>query len=82
MKVQEMTCEKFLNSRILWDDLLKRSIDNNVFLTWEWLSAWWKHYGAGKRLLLVIVTEDDKPGWPLLHWCILVIACMVSGYPK
>lgn len=25
----------------------------NVFATWEWASEWWKHFGAGKELLLL-----------------------------
>jgi CelD/BcsL family acetyltransferase involved in cellulose biosynthesis len=44
-----------------WNSLLKNStIDNNVFLTWEWLSTWWKHFGNGRELLILTVEEENK----------------------
>jgi len=39
---------------------LQRSLDNSVFLTWEWLSAWWKSFGAGKQFLLVALTDGER----------------------
>jgi CelD/BcsL family acetyltransferase involved in cellulose biosynthesis len=33
-----------------WTAVAQRS--GNVFLTWEWASAWWSIYGQGRRLLL------------------------------
>ncbi len=35
-----------------WNDLLRRSCCNTLFLTWEWQSTWWKHLGMGDLLLL------------------------------
>jgi len=60
MKVRALTYEDFLASKNLWEDALNRSLDNNIFLTWEWLSTWWKHYGKGKKLLLVTLLRNDK----------------------
>jgi CelD/BcsL family acetyltransferase involved in cellulose biosynthesis len=37
-------------ARPLWTELARSS--GNVFSTWEWGQAWWKHYGAGRRLKL------------------------------
>ena len=28
-----------------WNDLLRRSRFDTVFLTWEWQSTWWQHLG-------------------------------------
>lgn len=43
-----------------WNDLLAESPSNTVFLTWEWLTAWWKAYGGSRRLL--ILTCIDRTG--------------------
>jgi hypothetical protein len=57
-----------------WHDLLLRSADPNVFLTWDWLRIWWRHFGEnrdGRRLHIVTVhssgpdspdSPDDPPG--------------------
>jgi CelD/BcsL family acetyltransferase involved in cellulose biosynthesis len=42
-----------------WNEVLKNSEDNNVFLTWEFLSTYWKHFGKGKQLKVLLI-EDDK----------------------
>lgn len=33
--------------RAEWNGLLGRSRANTPFLTWEWMSLWWRHYGQG-----------------------------------
>ena len=38
-----------------WNDLLRKSRTNTVFLTWEWLHTWWKHLADGRELFLVTV---------------------------
>jgi CelD/BcsL family acetyltransferase involved in cellulose biosynthesis len=35
-----------------WNDLLRRSPYDTLFLTWQWQSTWWKHLGEGELLLL------------------------------
>ena len=42
-----------------WNDLLGRSRNDALFLTWEWQSTWWKHLGDGALLLLGFRAEDD-----------------------
>jgi CelD/BcsL family acetyltransferase involved in cellulose biosynthesis len=42
-----------------WNDLLHRSCCDNLFLTWEWLSTWWKHLGEGELQLLGFRAEAD-----------------------
>ena len=35
-----------------WTELAEQA--DNVFLTWEWLSTWWRHFGAGRSLRIVV----------------------------
>ncbi len=42
-----------------WNDLLRRSNYDNLFLTWEWQSTWWKHLGEGDLFLLGFRSGDD-----------------------
>lgn len=42
-----------------WNDLVQRSYYDNLFLTWEWQTTWWKHLGEGSLLLLGFRSEDD-----------------------
>jgi len=51
--------DEFEALRRPWNAVLEKSPDRNVFLTWEWHFTWWKHYGQGKRLSILLV-EDDK----------------------
>ena len=60
LKLVDFTFEEFLQVRDSWDDALQRSLDNNVFLTWEWLSAWWKSFGTGRRFLLTALADGEK----------------------
>jgi CelD/BcsL family acetyltransferase involved in cellulose biosynthesis len=40
-----------------WNRLVDQSARPNVFLTWEWLEAWWTHFGAGQRLHVIVVRD-------------------------
>ena len=41
-----------------WNDLLKRSTFDTLFLTWEWQKTWWEHLGEGD-LFLVTMRDDE-----------------------
>jgi CelD/BcsL family acetyltransferase involved in cellulose biosynthesis len=43
--------------RAAWETLLPKATHASIFMTWEWQCTWWRHYGAG-RPLRVIVAED------------------------
>ncbi|MCC6441942.1 MAG: GNAT family N-acetyltransferase [Armatimonadetes bacterium] len=43
-----------------WDDLAARSLSASIFQTWEWADAWWRHFGRGRRLLLLIFREEGR----------------------
>ena len=36
-----------------WNELLQTSESNCLFLTWEWLSTWWKHLADDRRLAIL-----------------------------
>lgn len=59
MKVNEIEDFQLLKSE--WNTLLRDSmVDDNIFLTWEWLSTWWKHFGKGRRQLILLVEDENK----------------------
>jgi CelD/BcsL family acetyltransferase involved in cellulose biosynthesis len=41
-----------------WNNLLKSSISDSVFLTHEWLSCWWRHLSEGRRLSILLAREN------------------------
>jgi CelD/BcsL family acetyltransferase involved in cellulose biosynthesis len=43
-----------------WNELVSSSLDNHVFLTSEWLTTWWKHYGKNRELILLALEDDGK----------------------
>ncbi|HEX6179509.1 MAG TPA: hypothetical protein VF057_14190, partial [Thermoanaerobaculia bacterium] len=44
-----------------WSELLDASSAHSIFLTWEWLFAWWKHLG-GERQLSIITVRSRRDG--------------------
>lgn len=42
-----------------WDDAVER-LQGPVYMTYDWLRTWWRHYGRGKELRLVRVTQGDR----------------------
>jgi CelD/BcsL family acetyltransferase involved in cellulose biosynthesis len=43
-----------------WNALVARANGVSVFSTWEWQSAWWKYYGAGKTLKIIAVWDAER----------------------
>lgn len=52
--------DAFFAMRQEWNALLQQSHSNTVFLTWEWMWAWWKAYGFGKELVLLRVEKHGQ----------------------
>ena len=42
-----------------WNELLQESAANNIFLTWEWLSAWLRWFGAEYQPWVVTARQAD-----------------------
>jgi len=51
-----------------WSHLLSDVPGVPVFLTWEWVSAWWRHYGQGNSLYVLAVRESGGRLVGLAPW--------------
>ena len=61
LKVDIVTDERdFFALESVWNPLLARSGVNTIFLTFEWLSTWWKHFGHRHRLFVVVVRKGKE----------------------
>jgi len=61
MKVDIVTDEiGFRGLESVWNPLLTRSGVRNIFLTFEWLSTWWKHFGHRHRLSIAVVRRGGE----------------------
>jgi CelD/BcsL family acetyltransferase involved in cellulose biosynthesis len=58
LKVKEYNDFEILKDE--WNDFLNGSVENNVFSTWEWLSTWWRHFGEGKKLVILLIEEEKR----------------------
>jgi CelD/BcsL family acetyltransferase involved in cellulose biosynthesis len=46
-------------SRDQWNRLLRRSVTNTVFQTYEWFDAWWRVFGHDHQLLLITAYDGE-----------------------
>lgn len=51
--------EGFQSLQSEWNDLLRRSVSNVLFLTWEWQQSWWDAFGAGRDMHLMAMRDDS-----------------------
>jgi peptidoglycan/xylan/chitin deacetylase (PgdA/CDA1 family)/CelD/BcsL family acetyltransferase involved in cellulose biosynthesis len=62
MRVVEIGDENGLAQlRPAWDALVGQSASNTIFVTWEWLAAWWSAYGAPGELRLLAIYDEAGP---------------------
>ena len=54
------TINELRDSETEWNQLLSQSLDNNPFLTYEWLNSWWTYFGKGRELKL-FAAESQGP---------------------
>lgn len=60
-KVREVNrYNEFLALQESWENVLNKSKEKNVFLSWEWLSTWWKHYGKRRKPLVLLIEDKDQ----------------------
>ncbi len=52
--------EEFKGLAFEWEQLLRTVPGHSLFLTWEWLYYWAKHYLSGDQLKLLLVFDDCK----------------------
>jgi CelD/BcsL family acetyltransferase involved in cellulose biosynthesis len=62
LDVQEINdIETLGHYRHVWRQLVDETADATFFHTLQWLEVYWKHYGAGQRLRVLIVAQDGLP---------------------
>jgi len=45
----------------IWDSLLQRSSgDSAIYLTYDWVTIWWKHFGDGNRLNILLIEKEQE----------------------
>jgi len=53
--------EEFEPLSTVWDSLLQsKGEGHSIFQTHEWLSTWWKHFGEGKRLNILLIEKEQQ----------------------
>jgi peptidoglycan/xylan/chitin deacetylase (PgdA/CDA1 family)/CelD/BcsL family acetyltransferase involved in cellulose biosynthesis len=61
MRVVEIRSEAELHEiRCEWNALLEDSASDTIFLTWEWITAWWKAYGNGGQLRILGAFDEQQ----------------------
>ena len=59
MKVVEFN--DFQSLEYEWSSIMKNnSVNDNIFLTWDWLSTWWQHFGDQRKLLLLAIEDNTE----------------------
>lgn len=48
----------FAALRAGWNDLLRRSRFDTIFLTWEWQTTWWRYLGAARGPLYLLALRE------------------------
>ena len=60
MKVIEIQRESELQAlRTAWNGVLASAVSNTVFLTWEWVTAWWSYIRKTGRTPGSVAADDD-----------------------
>lgn len=50
----------FFNLQADWIRLYDSSHNSNIFLSWDWTSSWWQHFGFNKEPLVVLVENNGN----------------------
>lgn len=61
-KIRVVTeAEEFASLKAVWNRLLQRCGENiSIYLTHEWLSIWWRHFGEGKKLNILLIEKEHR----------------------
>lgn len=46
--------------REAWEEVQARSVPDNIFLTFDWALAWWRHFGDGRRLRVLVLRDGGR----------------------
>ena len=60
---------EFANLKKDWAVLLKKSKSDTVFLTWEWMYAWWECFKENKQLFILAVYGENEEMVGIAPFC-------------
>src|SRR4051812_42996108 len=60
--VRRWTEAEFLANREPWQRLLARSAADPLFMSWDWLTCWWRHHRAVLEAQLCVLALYDQDG--------------------
>ncbi len=60
LHIHLFTPDQFKDMRDIWRVLLKESDANPLFMSWEWMYAWWDIYGNKENDSLLVLGAYDK----------------------
>ena len=52
--------QDFTSLKKIWINLVNLYEINNIFLTWEWISTWWKYFGDKKELCIILIEDKNE----------------------
>ncbi|MGE5309123.1 MAG: GNAT family N-acetyltransferase [Deltaproteobacteria bacterium] len=59
-KIEDL--EAFRKLETCWDPLVRQSGNMDIpFMTFNWFSFWWKMFGRGGRMLILVFSQDGVP---------------------
>ena len=47
--------------RMIWNSLLRQTPNASFYHTFDWLNIYWKHFGAGQRLRVLVIRASGTP---------------------
>jgi len=57
LEIKRIEPREFDAQREEWNALLERSACDSVFLRWEWIHTWWKHFQQPHRTLVILTAR-------------------------
>src|SRR5208337_1843481 len=54
------TAAEFAQLGVEWDGLFQRADAENIFLSFGWMSTWWKHFGKGQLAVIAVRDADGR----------------------
>ena len=54
------TAAEFAQLGAEWDSLFQRANPENIFLSFGWMSTWWKHFGKGQLAVIAVRDSDGR----------------------
>jgi len=52
--------DDFMALQSVWNDVLSKSHSDIVCLTHEWFECWWRSFGMGRNLFILLITENRE----------------------